>query len=140
MLIELCDKLGISGCVEFLGRRDIAQMANLYRSANIMLNTSTVDNSPNSIIEALACGVPVVTTNVGGIPKLVKHEYDALLVDPAQPEKLFVQISRLLEDPELSIRLVANGLITVEKFMWKNVSLHLLKNYQQALINKGEKT
>jgi glycosyltransferase involved in cell wall biosynthesis len=139
MLVELCDELGISGSVEFLGRLDIAQMANLYRCANVMLNTSTVDNSPNSVIEALACGVPVVTTNVGGIPKLVKHEYDALLVEPGQPEKLFEQMTRILEDDELSARLVANGLMTVEKFMWKNVSLHLLENYQHALINKGEK-
>ena len=80
MLVELCDELGISGSVEFLGRLDIAQMANLYRCANVMLNTSTVDNSPNSVIEALTFNGTInysmeeMKIQIGSVYPLIKEK------------------------------------------------------------------
>ncbi len=74
-------------------------MAALYRSADVMLNPSLADNMPISVLEALASGVPVVTTNVGGVPYLVEHEKTALLVPPQNPEAMAEAVLLLLNDP-----------------------------------------
>ena len=58
----------MAGNVDFVGRLDRAAMAALYRSASLMLNPSRTDNTPNSVLEAWASGVPVVSTRVGGVP------------------------------------------------------------------------
>jgi glycosyltransferase involved in cell wall biosynthesis len=78
---------------------------------------------PNSIIEAFACGLPVVTTRAGGIPYVVEHERNGLLVDCGDDEGLARAALRLLEDPALAQRVIAEGLRDVEQqYTWASVS------------------
>ncbi|REL33978.1 glycosyltransferase family 4 protein [Thalassotalea euphylliae] len=133
-LEQLSKSLGISEHVEFLGRLSPDEIAALYKSADLMLNTSVVDNSPNSLIESLACGTPVVSTNVGGIPKLVTDQHDALLANPRDAESLIKLSLSLLEDNSERERLTKNGLLTVEKFSWSNVWQALASCYQAAYV------
>src|SRR5947207_3056973 len=79
-LERVAESLHIADAVTFTGRLDNEQLPELYRSANLMLNPSTVDNMPISILEALASGIPVVSTNVGGVPFVVEEGTTALLV------------------------------------------------------------
>lgn len=132
MLTALAQSLGIAAQVKFVGRLSPSEIAELYRSADIMVNTSIVDNSPNSIIESLACGTPVVSSNVGGIPKMVNHDHDAILIAPEQPELVAEGIIRLLKDPELYKKIQQNGQFTVSKFYWNNVWECLQAHYQEA--------
>jgi glycosyltransferase involved in cell wall biosynthesis len=119
----------------FTGKLNPDEMAKLYNSADIMLNPTTVDNMPNSVIEALACGVAVITTNVGGIPYVVEDNKTALFTEVDQPEKLAEQISRLLKDKELYQSLVNNGLYEVQKYTWENVGSSWIKLYQTLRIS-----
>ncbi len=119
--------------VTFTGRLSPEEMAKLYQQASVMLNTSTVDNTPNSIIEALACGIPVVTTNAGGIPKLVTHNHDALLIDIGDDKKMASEVITLLSDASLKNTLINNGLKTITKFYWPNVWLKLKACYDDAI-------
>ena len=78
---------------------------------------------PNSIIEAFACGLPVVTSRAGGIPYVVQHERNGLLVECGDHEGLAAAALRLLEDPVLAQRLIAEGLRDVEQqYTWGAVS------------------
>ena len=67
-LAAFAQELGVADRVRFTGRLDRDQMAALYRDADLMLNASRVDNMPNALLEALASGLAVVTSDVGGIP------------------------------------------------------------------------
>ncbi|WP_432377738.1 glycosyltransferase family 4 protein [Duganella sp. P38] len=134
-LQALAAQLGIAAAVHFTGRVSNAEMAGLYRAADIMLNPSLVDNMPNSVLEALASGVAVVSTNVGGVPYLVQHGETALLVPPADPPAMAAAMLRLLEEPALAGRLRAAGLQMVRQFTWQQVRPRLLAAYQQALAN-----
>ncbi|MFD2167335.1 glycosyltransferase family 4 protein [Thalassotalea euphylliae] len=131
-LKKLTESLGIADHVTFVGRLSPDEISGLYKSADLMLNTSIVDNSPNSLIESLACGTPVVSTNVGGIPKLVTDNHDALLADPKDVDKLTNLSLTLLKDATERERLTKNGLLTIEKFWWSNVWQELASCYQSA--------
>ena len=101
-LEALAATLGVAAAVTFTGRLEREAVAALYRDADVALNPSTVDNMPNSLLEALASGVPIVSTNVGGVPHIVQDGTTALLVPPRDPEAMARAALRLLENPELS--------------------------------------
>lgn len=129
-LKALARELGISNQVSFLGRLEAEQIAALYRQADVMLNASRIDNMPNSVLEAWACGVPVVSTNVGGVPFMAVHEKTALLVPPDQPDAMAQAILRLLDEHELWRSLREHGLQEAEQFIWDNVKKRWLELYQ----------
>lgn len=126
-------ELGITDAVTFAGRLSSEQMAQLYRSADIMLNSSLVDNSPNSVIEAMACAVPVVSTDVGGIPKLVTHGKDALLTQAANVQQMCDFMLQVLEQPLLRQQLVENALQNSQRFHWQTVKQQLMQHYNAAI-------
>ena len=97
-LEQLAAGLGMTDAVTFIGRLDNEAIAAVYDSADIMINPSLADNMPISVLEALASGVPVVSTNVGGIPYLVEHEKTAMLVPARNPEAMANAILSLLND------------------------------------------
>ncbi len=131
-LQALVKELGMNDCVTFTGRLDRDAMARLFREADIMLNPSLADNMPNSVLEAMASGVPVVSTNVGGVPYLVEDGKTALLVPPADPVALSSAALRLLQDEPLWTSLQQAGLAQVQRYTWANVAPVLGQLYRQA--------
>ena len=132
-LRRLVKDLSIENSVKFTGRVDTQAMPALYKSAHVMLNPSRVDNMPNSVLEALASGVPVVSTNVGGIPFLVEHEKTALLVPPANHQAMAEAVQRILVDNLLRNKLIQAGIDFVQQFSWPVVRKQWLQVYQQAI-------
>ena len=130
-----CRELGIADAVRFTGRLDPEGMAALYRAADVMLNPSRVDNMPNSVLEAFASGVPVVSTNVGGIPYFVEHGKTALLVAPNDPAAMAQAALRLVRDPLLAAALRANALWATTAYSWPNVRARLFEVYAAAVLH-----
>ena len=128
-----CRELGLAEAVRFTGRLSHEAMAALYRSADLMLNPSRADNMPNSLLEAMASGVPVVSTNVGGIPYLVQDGVQALLVPPGQPARMAEAALRLLDDEGLQERLRGEGRRLVEGFTWPVVAGQWGAVYREAV-------
>jgi glycosyltransferase involved in cell wall biosynthesis len=118
--------------VKFTGKLSPDEVVELYESADIMLNPTTVDNMPNSVLEALAVGIPVVTTDVGGIPFIVSDNQTALLVDVNNPEMMAKKVEQLIMDPGLYEILVLNGVKQVEKYAWDVVKHQWLDLYRRV--------
>jgi glycosyltransferase involved in cell wall biosynthesis len=74
------------------------------RATAVMLPTWE-DNCPMVVLEAQAAGVPVIASNVGGVPDLVENEVTGILTDPSRPETMPKALSRLLDSPQLAFRL-----------------------------------
>ncbi len=129
-LMDLVEELSQGDAVSFAGRLDRDAMAELYRSATVSLNPSLADNMPNSVLESMASGVPVVSTDVGGVPYLLEHEYTGLLVKPRDPSGLAAAVLRLLDDPELRMHLREAGLAEVERYTWGRVAPLLAAHYE----------
>lgn len=129
-LQALAAELGLGECIDFAGRLERHAMADLYRRAHLMLNPSLTDNMPNSVLEALASGVPVVSTDVGGVPYLLAHESTGLLVPPGEPAAMADAVLRVLADDTLRAGLIANGLREVQRYTWAQVAPLLLDVYR----------
>jgi glycosyltransferase involved in cell wall biosynthesis len=129
-LLQLSETLGIAGKVRFPGRLSREEMAELYRSADVMLNPSTVDNMPNSILEAYASGVPVVSTNVGGIPYIARDGETALLVPARDVEAMASSLESVMTDEDVSARLARNGLQQASRYTWGEIGVQWLRLYE----------
>jgi glycosyltransferase involved in cell wall biosynthesis len=125
----LVEQLGLGGAVAFLGRLERAEIVALYHSAHAMLNPSRVDNMPNSVLEALACGLPVISTRVGGVPYIVQDGQTAVLVDPDNEQQMAEAIVRLYKDSKLRRQLRDGGCRTVAQYAWAEVRPQWLALY-----------
>lgn len=131
-------QLDLADAVNFTGRLNSEQMAVLYQSAHLLINSSLVDNSPNSLIEAMACAVPVVSTCVGGIGHLVRDQHDALLCASGDVKALAELSITLLSSLAMRQQLVQYGQENSQRFYWTNVSKELAKHYHE-LLNSEQK-
>ena len=115
---EMADELGVADRIELPGRVAKTAVADWLDKGDIFLNTTKVDNTPVSVMEAMASGLCVVSTDVGGIPYLLEHERDALLVPPGDAQRMAEAVSRLLTEPDLARRLSHNARQKAEQFDW----------------------
>lgn len=131
-LRALAVTLGVADRVRFAGRLDRDDVAELMRSADASLNPSLADNMPNSVLEALAAGVPVVSTAVGGVPFVVEDQRTALLVPAGDAEAMAGALQRVLGDAALWSRLSEAGLAEVGRYAWPAVAPVLAQLYRSA--------
>ncbi len=124
---------GLGQSVQFAGRLERDAMAELYRSADIVLNPSLADNMPNSVLEAWASGVPVVSTNVGGIPYLAHHGLTATLVPPSDPAAMAQACLVLLSDDLLWHQRAKAGLQEAQRYTWSWVRPVLSDVYRRVM-------
>jgi glycosyltransferase involved in cell wall biosynthesis len=127
-LEKLARDLNLQNTV-FKGRVSHGSVVELYDSSDIFLNASEIDNQPLSILEAFACGLPVVTTDAGGIPDMVLSEKTGLIVPMGAYEQLAAAALRLLDDPILAQRLIGQGREECEKYQWRAVREQWLNVY-----------
>lgn len=117
--------------VSFEGRVSPVRMSEFYEKADIFLNSPDIDNMPTSLIEAFACGLPIVTTDAGGIPVIVKHEETGLIIPIGDHEAMARAAIRLLEDPELAFRIVEKARAECKQYTWERVQTKWLKAYYE---------
>ena len=135
-LEALVGKLGLGNRVRFLGRLGSAEIDTLYQSADILLNPTTVDNMPNSLLEAMAAGVAIVSTRVGGVPFIVEHGRTALLTEIGDARQMADAVIRLYRDRRLRQALVDNALQDVQQYAWPEVRNQWLSLYQSVRKNR----
>lgn len=116
--------------VTFTGKLSKSDWIRLSEKHNVFINTTNFDNMPVSVIEAMALGLPVVSTNVGGMPYLINDGEDGFLVSPNMPEAFVEKIELLKNTPQLLQHVTVNARKKAECFNWdvvKHKWLELLK-------------
>ena len=114
-------QLGMNRHVRWVGAVPKADVGRWIDQGDIFLNTATVDNTPVSILEAMACGACIVSTNVGGIPHLLREGRNALLVEPGDPSRMASAVERLLDSPSLAASLSRNAREDSAVFDWSRI-------------------
>lgn len=107
-------ELGIGDRVRFLGALDRDGVLALFRAADASLLSSSWENFPHSVVESLAVGTPVVSTDVGGVAEVVRDGENGLLVPPGDPEALAAALARFFAEPGLRERLAGAAAPSVE--------------------------
>jgi glycosyltransferase involved in cell wall biosynthesis len=125
---------------EFIGRVEPAVMHELYDAADVYLNSPDIDNMPGSIIEAYASGLPVVTTNAGGIPYIVTDGETGMMVEKGDHAAMAEAALRLLEDRQLATRLAQAAYRECRKYRWESVRDQWMSLYHElASAKRGAK-
>lgn len=132
-LRQIVNARGLGSYVSFAGRLERDEMAAMYRSADLMLNPSLADNMPNSLLEAWASGVPVVSTHVGGIPFMAKDGVNASLVAAGDAQSMARECCVLLSDGTLWNQRAQAGQLEAQRYTWQMVRPVLAGVYQHAL-------
>lgn len=113
-LIGMVMSKGLGSNVVFTGKLSLKEWTELSVSHDIFLNTTTIDNTPVSVLEAMALGLPVVSTNVGGIPFILKDGHDALLCESNDLKAMKEAVENLLKDSALVQNLCLNARRKIE--------------------------
>jgi glycosyltransferase involved in cell wall biosynthesis len=114
-------QLGVASAVEFAGAVRKSRIPERMNAGDIFLNTAIVDNTPVSVMEAMACGACVVSTAVGGIPRLIDDGVDGLLVPPRDARAMAAAVERLLTENGLAARVSLAARAKTEAFDWSVV-------------------
>lgn len=118
---SIAKNLGVDDKLTILPAVPYEEVPSLLDQADIFINTTNYDTAPRSLLEAMANGVCVVSTNVGGIPWMITNFQDGLLVPPEDELAMVNAIKSILEDPEFAMRISQNARKTAESHDWSNV-------------------
>lgn len=119
-LRQLAGSMGVSG-VRFLGPVASSAMPSLHDRADILLNSSLIDNQPLSILEAMASGLPVVSTGVGDIVNMIEDGVSGTIVPEKNPAAMAAAVERLLENPDRARAMAACAYHRLDRYSWTRV-------------------
>ncbi len=117
----LAQRLDVARRVTIVGAVPKTEISRWLSKGDIFVNTTNVDNTPISVLEAMAAGLPIVSTNVGGLPFLLDHERTALLVPPRDANAMTAAIRRVRLNAALRQGLVDEGRGVVARYDWSAV-------------------
>ncbi len=119
--------------VTFAGRVSPEAIAGYYDANDIYLQSPNIDNMPASVLEAFASGLPVVSTDAGGVPAIVRHGRDGLLAPVNDDAALAQYVLELLAQPERAAQLAASAHETLRTCTWETVRGQWLALYRSVL-------
>jgi glycosyltransferase involved in cell wall biosynthesis len=133
-LVRYATKLGVKDNLVFTGYFPDKKLPELYRAADIFAFSTFYENLPFAVLEALSTGLPVVTTNVGGIPEMIDDGKNGFLVEPTNSRELADRIMYYLEHPTMASEMGLLARETIEKhFDWRLIVKKVVKVYDEAL-------
>lgn len=123
----LAKELGMMDKVQFTGKLSKEEWRKVSEQYDIFINTTNVDNTPVSVIEAMALGLPVVSTNVGGIPYLLENGKDSILVNAGDEQKMIEKIEYLISHSDEVQQFVECARNKAKSFDWEVVKESWIK-------------
>jgi glycogen(starch) synthase len=133
-LIAHSERLGVSDNIIFTGYYPDTQLPKLYRAADVFAFSTFYEHHPFAMLEALATGLPVVTTTVGGIPETIESGKNGFLVEPFNPRQFADRILYLLEHPAEAAQMgILARETAMKRFDWRIVVKEAIKVYNEAL-------
>lgn len=130
--------LGLEQRIHMLGFR--TDVLNIYRGSDMFILPTHQEALGQAFIEAMAAGLPVIGTRVGGVPELIEDGVNGLLVPAREPKALRAALKRMIEDPELRRRLREEALrITERGFTISNMAYETALFYRRALRERGHR-
>lgn len=133
-LLRKIKQLGCSDNVSMIEGVSRNRLREFYQNSSICVLPSLWENHPYVCLEAMACGKPVIATNIGGFPEIIQNGFNGILIDPGSPNGLGQAITELIMDNSLCDKLGKNARTTIEeRYSPKEVATKTLSIYKQLL-------
>jgi len=132
-LAALSLQLGIQKHVQFIGIVPQEKVKTFMQQADVFVLPSLSEGFPNVIIEAMACGLPIIASRVGGIPDILTNDTNGYLVEAKDTHDMANKIILLLSDDALRKKISDNNRLLVKKYAWENVIFKLEKIYALSI-------
>lgn len=138
-MVDIVSKLSIEKNVVFAGNVTHATLPEYYSASDLFLLTSSYDNFPNVVIEAMACGLPVIGTRVGGIPQLVEEGTRGFCIENNNINELRGAVIRMINDEKLCREIGERNMkFAGENYNWDRSARHFMKIYEEILEKRSE--
>ncbi len=135
---NMVSKLGIKNNVRFLGHNTENEVIRYYHASDIFVLPSYAEGMPNSLLEAMACGLPVIASKIGGVVDIIEDGKSGILVEPGDVLGLASAMVRLLKDAELRQRLGAEARKRiVEGFSINRIADKYIKLYEELVVHSS---
>jgi D-inositol-3-phosphate glycosyltransferase len=128
-LISLAEGLGVAGRMKFFGPVEHERVPLFYSAADVCVVPSRYESFGLVALESLACGTPVVASEVGGLPSIVRHMENGLLVSQPDPASFAAAMMLLLGDGVLRQRLASGAVASARSFYWPGIRQEVLRQY-----------
>ena len=133
-LVAHATKLGVKDNIIFTGYFPDAKLPKLYQAADVFAFSTFYEHHPFAVLEALSTGLPVVTTNVGGIPETITDGENGFMCQPFNSKQFSDRILYLLEHPAAAQEMAfLAGKTILERFDWRLIVKKVLKVYNEVL-------
>jgi D-inositol-3-phosphate glycosyltransferase len=130
---NLSEELGLGDLVIFIGKQDQDHLAYYYSAADIVIVPSHYESFGMVALEAMACGTPVVASQVGGLGFLVQEGITGFVVPDGDPDALADRLYRLICHPELRNKLGRQAIQVAQSYSWQNITSQIITLYGQVL-------
>ena len=128
-LENLAKKLNLKERIKFLGEIPNEKIPTHLAAADCFVLPSVKEGFGIVLLEAMAAGIPIIATKVGGVPDLIEHGKTGILVESRSPQKITEAIYRIYSNPELPKNLTKNARNNLEKYNWQNIAEKVYENY-----------
>lgn len=137
-LQKLCEELNLSEVVLFLGKRSQDSLPYYYSAAEVLIMPSQYESFGMVALEAMACGTPVVASQVGGLAFLVKDGVTGFVIPDSDPEKLAGALRKLISDSGLRQRMGEQAALLAKDYAWEIIGEQVITIYQHVLANPDQ--
>jgi D-inositol-3-phosphate glycosyltransferase len=135
-LQKLCDDLAVGQTVVFLGKRDQDKLPYYYSAAQLLVMPSHYESFGMVALEAMACGTPVIASEVGGLAYLVRDGETGFTIPDQEPEALCEKISWLLRDHNLHETMSQRAVEYAQDYAWEKIAKQIVDLYRSLLVEK----
>jgi len=133
---KMLDKMGLPRHnYVFLGYKSRDELLKYYNMATVFILPSYSENMPMTLLEAMSCSLPVIATKVGGIPEVIDHNVDGILINPGSIDELVHSLIYLIQDKSLRIKLGFYARKKMEeRFCWNKIIPKIIEVYERAIM------
>ena len=131
-VLALANRLGIKSKVMYLGQVPQTHLPHLYSAASVFVFASISENCPNILIEAMACGAPIVSSDLGPMPEICANA--ALYFDPSEPTDIADKMWQVLTDETIRQELIGNAQENVKRFSWEKTARKALEAFEETVV------
>jgi glycosyltransferase involved in cell wall biosynthesis len=128
------DEHGLQNCIRYLGNLDKSSLVQVYNAADVLVTPSLHEGFGMTILEAMACGTPVITSNTSAMPEVAGDA--GILVDPNHEDAIVAGVLNLLKNSAYRQELISKGLARAKQFTWESTAEQIAQVYEKSVNQK----